>query len=68
MARVKYINKTFGDEKAALVDPIQRVFDEYAAQGYLLNARGIAYRLEGQFREAERIEARIQAIRAMRGG
>lgn len=48
MARVRYIKKEFRDEKAALVPHIQRVFDEYAAQGYLLNARGIAYRLEGQ--------------------
>jgi hypothetical protein len=48
MARVKYIKKVFRDEKDALVEPIQRVFAEYAAQGYLLNARGIAYRLEGQ--------------------
>lgn len=48
MARVKYVKKEFRDEKAALVPHIQRVFDEYAAQGYMLNARGIAYRLEGQ--------------------
>lgn len=48
MSRVKYVKKEFRDEKAALVPHIQRVFDEYAAMGYVLNARGIAYRLEGQ--------------------
>lgn len=64
MARVKYVNKTFQDEKAALVDPIQQVFDEYAAQGYLLNARAIAYRLEGQgiIRKTEESFQRVETV------
>ncbi len=48
MARVAYTSKRFYSEKAALLPHVQSIVEEYAAAGFKLNPRSVAYRMEGR--------------------
>jgi hypothetical protein len=63
MARVRYVDedKRFYSAKQALVEPTQDVLDEYAAAGFLLPPRSVAYRLEGRG-EIVKDEATFQRV------
>jgi hypothetical protein len=49
MVKIRYpgAQTRFYDDKAALLPHVQAVIEEYAAAGFKLNPRGVAYRLEG---------------------